>query len=117
ATRSRVARAGADTGRLPAPPPLPFQGADRVWPMSRWGHELLEANGVPADRIRVVPEGVDTARFVPASGADSRRDGVYRFLCVGKWEARKGTADLVRSFDAEFHWSEPIELVMHCRTS
>ena len=116
-TRYRVAFGVAETSRIPRRTLLHLQCADMVWTMSRWGCELLEANGVPADRIRIVPEGVDTTRFVPASGAGSRRDGVFRFLCVGKWEARKGTADLVRSFAAEFHWSEPIELVMHCGTS
>jgi glycosyltransferase involved in cell wall biosynthesis len=84
--------------------------ADMVWTPSRWGRGVLEAHDVP--RVRVVPEGVDANVFVPPP--DGRGGEIFRFLCVGKWEERKGVADLVRCFREEFRPGEPVELVMHC---
>src|SRR5262249_34969106 len=43
--------------------------------------------------------------------------GLFRFLCVGKWEERKGTAILTRAFRDEFHPEEPVGLLMHCGPS
>jgi glycosyltransferase involved in cell wall biosynthesis len=59
-----------------------------------------------------VPEGVDSGVFVPPP--NGRGSENFRFLCVGKWEERKATADLVRCFRGEFRPGEPVELVMHC---
>ena len=66
--------------------------------------------------IQIVPAGVDTTRFLPLpSGRPA--DSVFRFLCVGKWEERKGSAGLVRAFAEEFDPAEPVELVLHCGTA
>jgi glycosyltransferase involved in cell wall biosynthesis len=84
--------------------------ADMVWTPSQWGRSILEAHDVR--RVRVVPEGVDSGVFVPPP--NGRGSENFRFLCVGKWEERKATADLVRCFRGEFRPGEPVELVMHC---
>ncbi|MFD8594284.1 glycosyltransferase [Kitasatospora sp. NPDC059646] len=52
--------------------------------------ELL-AMGVPADRIRVVPCGVDPDRFSPV-GETAPRSAPHRLLMVGRLVARKGGA-------------------------
>lgn len=85
---------------------------DAVWTPSTWGRQLLIDNGLDADRIGVVPEGVDIERFKPvAKSPDGPRP--FRFLYVGKWEERKGTEDLIKAFCAEFQPDEPVELVVH----
>ena len=115
-TRYRIVFSAAETTRIPQPL-LPFYFyADMVWTMSAWGRELLERHQLPPERIRVVPAGVDPKVFAPASSARPRGD-VFRFLCIGKWEERKGNAGLVRAFAEEFDPCEPVELVMHCGTS
>lgn len=54
-----------------------------------------------AERVRVVPNGVDCERFVPASdGSDpaaSRRDGPLRVVFVGRMVAEKGPDVLIRA--------------------
>ncbi len=84
----RVIHTVWETTKIPAPVLEHLESADQVWTPSRWGKGILLANGIPAEKVRVVPEGVDPQRFRPANlPLRSRR---FRFLCVGKWEARKG---------------------------
>ena len=87
---------------------------DQVWTPSRWGREQLIANGLPAERIRVVPEGVDADRFAPQPAARPEDDHTFRMLCVGKWEKRKGVDDLVSAFCRAFSSGEDVELVLAC---
>lgn len=91
-----------------------LQSLDEVWVPSTWGREMLLANGLPADRVHVVPEGVDTTLFRPEGSSTPSASGPFRFLCVGKWETRKGIEDLARAYGREFDPSEPVELVLHC---
>lgn len=112
-TRYRVPYYIGETTRIPRHRAYFLRRAEMVWAASQWGRRVLEANGVAADKIRVVPEGVDTRIFAPPP-AGQRDTEVFRFLCVGKWEERKGTADLIRAFLQTFHRDEPVELVMHC---
>jgi glycosyltransferase involved in cell wall biosynthesis len=86
---------------------------DEVWTLSNWGREILIRNGVDARKVGVVRAGVDVKKFKPALRTEST-PRKFRFLCVGKWEARKGIEDLIRAFCAEFHPEEAVELVLHC---
>jgi glycosyltransferase involved in cell wall biosynthesis len=56
---------------------------------------LIERYGVAADRITLLPNGVDARRFHPRDRAESRRQlglPVARplLVCVGHWNERKG---------------------------
>jgi glycosyltransferase involved in cell wall biosynthesis len=101
-----------ETSGVPAPYADTLRAADMIWVPTEWGRAIFVDAGLSADRVRVVPEGVDAQLFRPAEAAPARER--FRFLCVGKWEVRKGTAELVRAFADEFLPSEPVELVMHC---
>ena len=103
-----------ETHQFPEPHLRVLRAADQLWVPTEWGRQLFMAIGIRAESVRVVPEGVDTDLFCPAPPGDAPRRETYRFLCIGKWEVRKGTADLVRAFVEEFDASEPVELVMHC---
>ena len=87
---------------------------DEIWVPSEWGRAVLIENGLSADRVHVVPEGVDPLLFQPTQTAADAAARPFRFLCVGKWEVRKGIDDLVRAFGREFTPDEPVELVLHC---
>ncbi len=90
-----------------------FDSADMIWVPTEWGRQIFARAGLKEQKLRVVPEGVDANIFHPLPATPNKKS-VFRFLCVGKWERRKGTADLVRAFASEFTPSEPVELVMHC---
>jgi glycosyltransferase involved in cell wall biosynthesis len=108
----RIGFTAWETTRIPRRDRRGLDGLDEVWIPSAWGREILVDNGVDPARVHVVPEGVDPAIFTPPAVAAPRAR--FRFLCVGKWEERKGTADLVRTFCAAFGPDEPVELYLHC---
>jgi glycosyltransferase involved in cell wall biosynthesis len=61
---------------------------------------------LPADRVEVVPHGIDTDFFVPRAGA--RDDGVFRCISVGHWlRDWDAVGAVARAFrgrrDVEFH--------------
>jgi D-inositol-3-phosphate glycosyltransferase len=51
--------------------------------------------GVDADRVTVVPCGVDLVRFSPDGPAEPRPPGLRRVVAVGRLVARKGVADAI----------------------
>ncbi|MEM7061701.1 MAG: glycosyltransferase family 4 protein [Cyanobacteria bacterium P01_B01_bin.77] len=107
-----------ETSKIPAPELAYLTDVDEIWVPSTWGKTVLENNGIPAVRIQVVPEGVDTMLYCPQPAnpkAFSNRR--FRFLCVGKWEKRKGLDILLQAFANEFSPDESVELVVHCHNS
>lgn len=56
----------------------------------------LSSLGVPADRIRIVPCGVDIGRFTP-DGAVWPKNGRYRLLSLGRMVERKGIDTVIRA--------------------
>jgi glycosyltransferase involved in cell wall biosynthesis len=100
-----------ETSRVPARFIENLHRFDEVWIPTDWGASIFKAAGIPSTKIRVVPEGVDCSLFCPALAQKQR--ATYQFLYVGKWEERKGTADLVKAFTLEFKPTEPVVLLMH----
>lgn len=84
--------------------------ADVVWVPTRWGRDVLIANGIPGRKIDVVPEGVDPALFHPHGRTTETKP--FRFLAVGKYEIRKSYAEIFSAFAAEFGNDPNVELVM-----
>ncbi|MDF1792491.1 MAG: glycosyltransferase family 4 protein [Thalassobaculaceae bacterium] len=87
---------------------------DRIWTATPWGKRVFAANGLDPERIDVVPLGIDPDLFRPDLTPTPAipRDGSYTFLSVGRWEKRKGMADLVTAFDAEFGDTDDVRLVL-----
>ncbi len=109
----RVAYTVWESTRLPDDWLAPLAAADRVWTASAWGKRVFAANGLDPARIDVVPEGVDPLRFHPAvepTGAFPAAP--FKFLAVGRWERRKGMAELVKAFDEEFGDRDDVLLVL-----
>ena len=89
-----------------------IQGADRVWVPSAWGHSVLTAHGIDADRIRIMPEGVDGSRFHAHGRRPRTVARPLRFLTVGKYEQRKGIDETIEAF-AQVYANQPhTELVI-----
>ncbi len=86
-----------------------FKNQDIVIASSTWMGEVLVANGIDRTKIRYARPGVDHSVFKPAPAAQSRET---RFLCVGKWEVRKGHDKVVEAFNKAFQPGDDVRLVM-----
>ena len=87
--------------------------AHLIWVPSQWGKDVLIANGVDAQKIDVVPEGVDTNLFHPFLRSKTKKENTaFRFLCIGKYEKRKSYAELLEGFKRAFANSSEVELVI-----
>lgn len=99
---------GSDLNRVPEDPPARLQlqqllpRADQVVVVSRRLAQRAEQLGVPAEKVQVVYNGVDRARFVVADRTEARRKLQLPLerkivLYVGHLAEHKGTADLLEA--------------------
>ncbi len=90
---------------------------DEVWVYTRFLKICYERSGIPAEKVKVVPNGIDPHLFNPdaapapwvrqACGGDR-----YRFLYNGGVTTRKGTDLLINAYLSEFSANEPVCLVI-----
>jgi glycosyltransferase involved in cell wall biosynthesis len=79
---------------------LNFRLARAIVPWSQWTAGSLRSEyGVPAERLHVIPPGVDTDRWHPAP--EPRPDGLVKLLFVGGHFERKGGRLLLDVFRAQ----------------
>jgi glycosyltransferase involved in cell wall biosynthesis len=86
--------------------------ADQVWVPSDWGRGVLLSHGIVANRIHVVPEGVNIERFHAHGRQPWSPSRPFRFLTVGKYEQRKGIDEILEAW-AQTHANRPdLELII-----
>lgn len=105
-----------ETSKLPDAWIDPLKKADRLWVPCRWARDMLVENGFPIDQIDIVPLGADVSVFNPDVRPEPEVAALpgFKFVTVGRWQYRKGTAGLLRAFDAEFGGQESVRLVLSC---
>jgi glycosyltransferase involved in cell wall biosynthesis len=85
----------------------------QFWAHSRWIAEQARAAGVEADRIRIVPHGVDPSVCRPDGEAyPIGGDGRLTFLFVGGVCFRKGTDILLKAYAEAFSSADDVLLVV-----
>ncbi len=86
---------------------------DEFWAYSRFVRDCYIKSGISADRVHVVPLGVDTSRFhsqvQPLPLGTSK---TFKFLFVGGAIHRKGIDILLQSYARAFTASDPVSLVI-----
>ena len=83
---------------------------DQLWVPSKWQKEMAIEQGYPSEKIKVVPEAVNGDLYHPKN--IKWEDSKFRFLIFGRWEYRKSTMEMVKSFLEEFGNDENVELVI-----
>jgi glycosyltransferase involved in cell wall biosynthesis/tetratricopeptide (TPR) repeat protein len=101
-------------GALPAAWVEPMRDmVDEVWVPSAYVRECYLRSGIPADRVFVVPNGVDTGRFRPGAAplqlSTSKR---FKFLFVGGTIYRKGIDVLLDGYSRAFTDRDDVCLVI-----
>lgn len=86
---------------------------DEVWVPTSWVRQCYVDSGLPADRVQVVPNGVDTTRFRPDAaplklGTQKR----FKFLFVGGTIRRKGPDVLLEAYVNSFTNRDDVCLVI-----
>jgi glycosyltransferase involved in cell wall biosynthesis len=84
---------------------------DAIWVPSTWGRDVLVNCGVAPEKIHVVPEGVDSKLYSPASVPHEK----FVFLCIGKYEKRKGINELIQAFAQGFPAAEFPNVVLRLK--
>lgn len=71
-----------------------FELADYITVPSRFAYDSMLAEGVSAEKVHLVPYGVDVKRFHP----EQRRPNTFRLLFVGQVSLRKGVPYLLEAW-------------------
>ena len=83
---------------------------DELWVPSKWQKECSIKQGYPENKIKVVPEGVDTHTFFPEETFhELTSDGRFKFFLAGRWDYRKSTKEIIEIFLKTFNKNEPVE--------
>ena len=87
---------------------------DQIWVPSKWQAECTINQGIPAEKVKVVPEGVDIHTFYPEDPQTTLDyvDGRFKFILFGRWEYRKATQEIIETFLKTFTPDEPVDLIL-----
>ena len=83
---------------------------DEVWVPTQWQFDCLVEQGYPSHKISIVPEGVDVEIFKPLSKVPKKDK--FRFLHFGRWDYRKGTTEVLRTFGEVFSGRTDVEMIV-----
>jgi len=88
---------------------------DEVWSPSTWFADQLAAQGVPRNKVQVMPESLDVNMLDPLIWAPINlpRRRKYAFVSVFKLEDRKGWRELLQAYVQEFSGDDDVSLYIH----
>ncbi len=87
---------------------------DQVWVPTEWQRQCTIEQGISAEKIKVVPEGVDVKTYRPKNYVISNPvNRPFRFLLVGRWDYRKSTKEILETFAKTFSENENVELLIN----
>ena len=87
-----------------------LQEFDQVWVPSQWQAEITINQGIDAEKVKVVREGVDTNIYYPENLKYD--DDKFRFLIFGRWDDRKSIRECIQAFKNVFGGHDKIELII-----
>ncbi len=100
-----ILRTTFETDRIPNDWLPHVGGFDEVWVFSQQSKTAFRKGGVPPEKLRVVPQYVDTSRFSSKGKKYPLPDALkdrFVFLSIFDWQRRKGWDVLLRAYCQEF---------------
>lgn len=82
---------------------------DKVWVPTTWQCENLIDQGFDPNKIHVVNEGVESDVFYPME-IQPKKDK-FQFVHFGRWDYRKSTTEVIRTFGETFKGYDDVEMV------
>lgn len=91
-----------------------LQEFDELWVPSKWQRDVTISQGYDPNKIKVVPEGVDSHVFYPNPQVKHplTSDGRFKFFLAGRWDYRKSTKEIIETFLKTFDKNEPVDLIV-----
>ncbi len=87
-----------------------YELADRIRVSSQWAKDSMVSHGVPADKISVIPQPINTQRFKPPEQRNAP-EGPLRICYVGSLDLRKGFVYLLQAMKAVGQSRVQLEIV------
>ena len=84
---------------------------DELWVPTQWQKQISIEQGYPANKIFVIPEGVDGRTFKPTSRPQKKNK--FTFIIVGRWDYRKGIKESIEGFLKAFPDNNEVELLLN----
>lgn len=84
---------------------------DQFWCPTEFQRQCTINQGYPAERVKVIPEGVNGNIFRPSNDSNVRKElckkynideNAFIFMIFGRWDTRKSTTEMVKSFVETF---------------
>jgi FkbM family methyltransferase len=82
---------------------------DEVWVPTGWQYMSLIEQGYPSEKLFIVPEGVDVETFKLAKTILPKDK--FTFLLFGRWDYRKSTTEIIKTFGEAFKGRDDVELI------
>jgi len=92
--------------------PLFKDKVDEMWVPSQYVRDVYIASGVPAEKVYVIPNGIDPKRFNPSIEKYKINNTNFKFLFVGDTIHRKGIDILLNAYIQEFTSKDKVTLVI-----
>jgi autotransporter strand-loop-strand O-heptosyltransferase len=74
---------------------------DGLLVVSEWQRACSIAQGIPEEKVFVVPEGVDPEIYKPGENLKDNPAG-FTFLHIGQWQPRKSTLEIIQAYQKAF---------------
>jgi glycosyltransferase involved in cell wall biosynthesis len=110
--RVNIGRTMFETDRIPPDWLWRCHRMDEIWVPSHYNVETFAGSGVPRQKLRVVPGGVDTNVYHPAAPPLEPDQKVFVFLSLFGWFDHKGWDLLLTAYCNEFRPDDDVLLVI-----
>jgi len=94
--------------------PKLFEQHDQLWVPSQWQKDNIIKSGYDANKVKVIPEGVDPTVFNPQikPNREVTKVNKFKFLCVARLDVRKSLDTLLEAFIEEFTYQPNVMLML-----
>ncbi len=89
-----------------------FQQANEIWTPSLWSRNSFVNSGITAEKVQVIPNGIDPKLHTPFGSTKELTAKNYRFLFVGGTIFRKGIDILLQAYIKTFTAADNVTLII-----